>query len=1688
MPPLSSHQRPWLLLWCIVLLVCWQPPSMNLPPSNHLQLPLYQHQLRNYEGTGVKRGERSWGGGGAARPIILTAHAAPIAATDNFATPCSEESTTVSGRVQDGPSLPLVQLNASFVLLQGRLAIGAQQQHFSQRAVIALTPNPNARAPLLFSSAAPADERNPRNLGHKALAVIGGQLDLHGMPGGASTPSWCQLARTAPAGTASLLVDADVSAWPVGGLIAVSSTDYNAEQAEELSITAVTTFPNGTSLLTLSRPLSYSHFGDPLGVPDGFGGYINERAEVALLSRTVTITSTPEASPYEKEGGHVSVYFTQRAQVVEGVEFSGLGQEGLEGRFPLHYLFHGKQQEGGGGGEVSVCRKNSFHHTKNRCVVLTATSGMTVDGNVAYDTRGHCFVLSSGSETRNTLCNNLGFLTRRASKDVSGMHDTGNPATFLLTNPDNDFVNNTAAGSQAAGVWYYLRWGVSGLPATIPSLYNLLPFFTPWGTVSGCTFHSNGLWGLQAYPMGAYPRQGAFRNFSSENPFSVQWMKPIERVLFSRLTFYKHQGSATLMDTFDAFTMRDSVFADNQWALYLAETQHAVVDGCRFVGLSNNYGAPQGCTSAQPWDCAPITGCKLPLTSDQLGRSTGGNRFPFPLFGIVYDQRNFTELGDTAALVANTTFFNYDATCRIAAGFALGLSPLYKDYFNAGQAVKNVSFKAANRMWIPGDTFPFLGGSTIATGAASPFLMLHDIDGSLTGTAPGSVKEGGYAIANVSFLLPPAKLKGAPVCSPRPQWNGYACPKACYRSVAISYFEPGFSPINDSPDARKRGTFSYLEIVRVEDKASFFLDGNLNVRYMNVHDTTLRYFYPNLLAGMTYEITIRSPNGSSWTPSYITAAFQDGGSCGQGLTLRVLPLGQGGAGPQRQLLVGKESTSVGAMPIPGNPIPSTKALYSFVCAATAPVPALSLTMGGNFSDIAYLIPVADTAAASSCTSTFMSSQQRSILFAGSDWLYDDSGLDLSPPYPGARGFSSPTPLLAPPVTTVPKKKAPVVLRSIDPPGAWRPGKGPFGWYANWNHPAIATLLSPVSPSRVVYYFRTNFTVTNTKCYSVLRVDLLLSDGAVVYINGVEAIRTNMPAGALTNSTLALSNLEPLTKDPIPYTSFTVPLATTTVGPAAAPAGAVALVEGVNFMAVQVHAFQNYAWEVAFDMRIYAQQPDPKCKGKAARPETCDGLDNDGDGKVDIGPTKKPISVPCSTACGVGTMLCVDGALTPCSARQPAAESCNGLDDDCDGLVDNAVGASPCGEGAACFNGSCRSVVLHVGASVVVKGGEGDWLFADQGTNLGSSYPNWKTNAGLPSGLMKAGKAPFGFNSDSAAAATYAGFTTPLANSAGKYWTMYFVKAFNLSATQAASTYSYDVSVRRDDGAVVYLNGNEMFRTNMPSGTIADGTVASGVTQTDPGNGNNKQSFYTCGESCYGRNMTGWSKPGINWVAAELHQAYLWSSDSAFDLSLSRLGVNDCPASNSSSPSPLASPCIRSTYRALLPEGTVWRINDAAISVPPTGWHLPAFDDSAWPSGPGVVGSGGWWNISKSLTKAASGSARRAYYFRTAFTVPDGPCFFNLTLWLLVNDGAVVYINGAEAVRRNVPKGADSTTPASSWGNWIYNPYNVNGQWLKPAGVPNVVAVEVHLWQPSQDLFFALQMAGQREAVTCKPAP
>jgi hypothetical protein len=81
----------------------------------------------------------------------------------------------------------------------------------------------------------------------------------------------------------------------------------------------------------------------------------------------------------------------------------------------------------------------------------------------------------------------------------------------------------------------------------------------------------------------------------------------------------------------------------------------------------------------------------------------------------------------------------------------------------------------------------------------------------------------------------------------------------------------------------------------------------------------------------------------------------------------------------------------------------------------------------------------------------------------------------------------------------------------------------------------------------------------------------------------------------------------------------------------------------------------------------------------ATEEVCDGLDNDCDDQVDEGLTRA-----CFTLCGSGTETCVSGGWTGCSAPQPADEICDGwTDEDCDGIVDEGCQCTegesrPCG--------------------------------------------------------------------------------------------------------------------------------------------------------------------------------------------------------------------------------------------------------------------------------------------------------------------------------------------------------------------------------------------------------------------------
>jgi hypothetical protein len=69
--------------------------------------------------------------------------------------------------------------------------------------------------------------------------------------------------------------------------------------------------------------------------------------------------------------------------------------------------------------------------------------------------------------------------------------------------------------------------------------------------------------------------------------------------------------------------------------------------------------------------------------------------------------------------------------------------------------------------------------------------------------------------------------------------------------------------------------------------------------------------------------------------------------------------------------------------------------------------------------------------------------------------------------------------------------------------------------------------------------------------------------------------------------------------------------------------------------------------------------------------TCNGIDEDCDGRADDDYAARPTSCGVGACAATGAALCVNGAVQDnCTAGSPAAETCNGIDDDCDGVSDN----------------------------------------------------------------------------------------------------------------------------------------------------------------------------------------------------------------------------------------------------------------------------------------------------------------------------------------------------------------------------------------------------------------------------------
>jgi acid phosphatase type 7 len=176
---------------------------------------------------------------------------------------------------------------------------------------------------------------------------------------------------------------------------------------------------------------------------------------------------------------------------------------------------------------------------------------------------------------------------------------------------------------------------------------------------------------------------------------------------------------------------------------------------------------------------------------------------------------------------------------------------------------------------------------------------------------------------------------------------------------------------------------------------------------------------------------------------------------------------------------------------------------------------------------------------------------------------------------------------------------------------------------------------------------------------------------------------------------------------------------------------------------------------------------------------------------------------------------------------------------------------------------------------------------------------------------------------------------------------------------------------------------------------------------------------------------------------------------------------------------------------LVSYGSTWKYWSNSQANFPTGWNGVSYNDSGWPSGGAEMGygdgdeticipSGGGGTLC-----APSGNKWVTAYFRYSVNITDVSLYSNFILNVERDDGCVVYVNGQEVGRNNMPTGAINwATAASSAIEDGIATFSVT----TGAGTPfqngtNIIAVEIHQasvsggFSTSSDISFNLEMLG-----------
>ena len=427
---------------------------------------------------------------------------------------------------------------------------------------------------------------------------------------------------------------------------------------------------------------------------------------------------------------------------------------------------------------------------------------------------------------------------------------------------------------------------------------------------------------------------------------------------------------------------------------------------------------------------------------------------------------------------------------------------------------------------------------------------------------------------------------------------------------------------------------------------------------------------------------------------------------------------------------------------------------------------------------------------------------------------------------------------------------------------WPLGTASFGFGSSEN-----TTIGVASNGFTTFYFRRRMTLLDTNRLVSALVYLKCDDGAVVYVNGTEMFRDNMPTGTVTHLTQASTIITG--SDETNATAYTI---------SGAP-----FIEGTNVIAVEVHqrhsGFPTFSPspDLFFDFALLI-----RTNAGNLMPERVNWQQPPNFTQVRT-PTNLVLQASAvdDNLFGARLEFYADGekigedTFTPFFltwTNPPVGQH-----------VLTAVVIDPGGLTAT-------SAPLHIvvapasGTALIALVQPGStWRYQDNGIYPGSNWTalNYREPAGQ---RWKSGPAQLGYGDGDEA--TVVDFGRDYLD---KHITTWFRQTFNNTFGLTTGT----LRVLRDDGVVVYLNGIEVYRNNLPAGAINANTLA---TATVVGADENK--WLT-------RNLLpGALQPGLNVIAAEIHQSSASGVDISFDLELTGT-VNPRPTVALTSPSTFA---------------------------------------------------------------------------------------------------------------------------------------------------------------------------------------